>query len=170
MRRVVIYPLDRVEIDGQSLRLGDSQMAVEAVFGPGEPAGNRWYYDHMQLAVDYDNAGKAEFIEFLGGPDGSLRPLIDGVSIFDAGAEEVTALLTKKNGGKPRDLENGHCLCFTSISVGLFRARTPEDVREMEEEMRAEGVFPEGNPELNSEWRMALHWNAVGIGRVGYYG
>lgn len=169
MRRVVLYPLDRIEIDGKALRLGDSRLAAEAVLGAGDLMGNRWYYCQNQLAVEYDSQEKVKFIEFLGGIDGSLRPLLDGVSIFDGEAEEIAALLAEKNGGPPRDLENGHCLCYTAVSVGLFRERTPEDVREMEEEMRAEGIDPESSPDVADEWRMARHWSTIGMGAGGYY-
>lgn len=166
----VLYPLDRVELDGTSISLGMSQVEVEQLIGPGHDRnGKRHYYFNTEMAVDYDVNGKVEFIEFLGGVDGKLKPVICGVSAFDVDAEAVLEILRLENGGKEEDKERGHCCTFRGISVGAYRELTPADVLEMEEEMRKEGISTEGNLDLERDRERARHWSSIGIGIVEYY-
>lgn len=166
----VLYPLDRVELDGTSISLGMRQEEVEQRIGPGHDRnGARHYYFNTEMAVDYDAGGKVEFIEFLGGVDGKLKPVIYGVSAFDADAEELVEILRRENGGKVEDTERGHCCTFRGISVGVYRELTPADVLETEEEMRREGISTEGNLDQERDRERARHWSSIGIGVVEYY-
>lgn len=167
----VLYPLDRVELDGISISLGMGQEEVERRIGPGHDRnGARHYYFNSEMAVNYDAGGKVEFIEFLGGVDGKLKPVIYGVSAFDADAEELVEILRRENGGKAEDTERGHCCTFGSLSIGVYRELTPAGVLEMEEEMRRDGLPTEGNPDLENDRRNAAHWATIGMGIAGYYG
>ena len=73
---------------------------VNALIGKGEKIGKRYYYYHSEMAIDYDYRNRVEFIEFLGGVDGSLKPPIYGVSAFDVDAEALISLLKQKNDGE----------------------------------------------------------------------
>lgn len=168
---VVLYPLDRVELDGKTVSLGMGREEVEKLIGPGHDRdGARHYYFNTEMAVNYDAGGKVEFIEFLGGVDGKLKPMICGVSAFDVDAEDVLEILRLENGGKEEDKERGHCCTFRSISVGVYRELIPADVLEMEEEMCKEGISTEGNTDLENDRRNAAHWATIGMGVAGYYG
>ena len=72
------------------------------------------------------------------------------------------------NNGEINDNENGYSYGFLNISVGIFRERTPEDVREMIEEAEEEGEELE-QEDLEYEKRKAEHWATIGIGVKGYY-
>ena len=161
--------MEKILIDGIAVSLGMEQSAVKAVIGEGQLIGKRYYYYDSEMAIDYDNSKRVEFIEFLGGIDGSLRPEIYGVSVFDAHADEVTNLLAHKNNGEVVDTEQGYSYAFPDISVGIYREMRPSDVAEMIEEMKADGIATENNEDLANDMRRAMHWATIGIGVAGYY-
>ena len=166
---IEIFPLEKVMIDGVPIYLGMEQSAVETAIGKGQPVRNRYYYYGNEIAIDYSENKTVEFIEFLGGIDGSVHPVIYGVSAFDAPADELADLLRQKNDGEIDDSEQGYSLAFLNISVGVYRERLPFDVMEMIEEMRAEGIPTENNEEVAEEMRKANHWATIGVGVDGYY-
>lgn len=166
---VEIYPLEKVVIDGISIYLGMNRPAVETAIGKGEYAGERYYYYDSNMAIDYNDDETVEFIEFLGGIDGSLHPMIYGVSAFDVSADELVSLLQQKNNGEVDDLEKGYSYAFLNISVGIYRERKPSDVAEMIEEMEADGISAEENEDIAEEMQKANHWATIGIGVAGYY-
>ena len=167
--KIEIYPLEKILVDGIAVSFGMEQSAVEAVIGEGQLIGKRYYYYDSEMAIDYDDSKRVEFIEFLGGIDGSLRPEIYGVSVFDAHADEVTNLLAHKNNGEVVDTEQGYSYAFPNISVGIYREMRPSDVAEMIEEMKADGIATENNEDLANDMRRAMHWATIGIGVAGYY-
>lgn len=166
---IEIYPLEKVVIDGVSVCLGMEQTAVEAAIGKESYEGERYYYYNNELAIDYDAHKRVEFIEFLGGVDGSLRPTIYGVSVYDTPADELTALLRQKNDGEVDDSEEGYSYAFLNISVGVYREIRPQDVAEMIKEMKADGIPTDDNVDLAADIRRADYWATIGIGVAGYY-
>ena len=162
---IELIPLTGIQWNGTAVRLSDSRQAVEAVLGrPDFVRENSLYYFHHDLRIDFDSAAQVEFIEFLGGIDGTLQPVIYGVKAFEAGAEELLRLLEEKNQGPIMDNEHGIAYEFPNISVGIFRRRTPEDVKAM---------LTDGEPwapeDLEEEKKLAAHWATIGIGKDRYY-
>ena len=166
---IEIYPLEKIVVDGVSVYLGMEQSAVEAAIGKGRLVGKRYYYYGSEMAIDYNENNTVKFIEFLGGIDGSLHPVIYGVSAFDTLADELVNLLRQKNDGEINDSEKGYSLAFLNISVGVYRERIPSDVMEMIEEMKADGIPTEDNEDIAEEMRKANHWATIGVGVAGYY-
>lgn len=164
-----LHPLDKMETGGLDISLGMTRHAVENAMGPGRVIGKRHYYYNSEVAIDYDVDNNVEFIEFLGDIDIYLRPVIYGVSAFHTNADELVQLLKEKDGGEVINRENGHCLLFPNISVGLYRDITPAEVLEMAEEMKAAGIPTENNADLENDRRRAEHWSAIGMGVAGYY-
>lgn len=162
---IELFPLEKVVIDGKTVKLGMEQAAVEALIGEGKRIRNRYYYYGSEMAIDYDSDERAEFIEFLGG---ELQPVIYGVSAFEVFADELFELLKQKNCGEIIDNERGYCYCFPNISVGVYRECIPDDVEEMIEEAKADGE-PLDENEIAEERRRAEHWATIGIGSAGYY-
>lgn len=167
--KIEIYPLEKILIDGIPVFLGMEQSAVEAVIGKGQLKEKRYYYYDSEMAIDYDDSKRIEFIEFLGGIDGLLHPVIYGVSAFDAHADELTDLLLRKNNGEVVDTEQGYSYAFPNIGVGIYREIRPSDVAEMIEEMKADGIATENNEDLANDMRKAMHWATIGIGVADYY-
>lgn len=164
---IEIYPLDKVLIDGVEICLGMEQSAVEMAIGKGQLIGKRCYYFNNEIAIDYSNC-KVEFIEFLGGADGALKPTIYGISAFETQANDLFDALKKQNNGIIRDSENGYSYQFENISVGVYREAVPKEVEEMIEEAASFGN-PLPDDEIRYEMKRANHWATIGVGITGYY-
>lgn len=166
---IEIYPLEKIVINGVPIYLGMEQSAVEAAIGKGQLVRKRYYYFENDMAIDYDSNKTVKFIEFLGGIDGSVHPVIYGVSVFDTLADELVKLLQQKNDGEIDESEQGYSYTFLNISVGVYRETRPSDVMEMIEEMKADGIPTENNEDVAEEMRKANHWSTIGVGVAGYY-
>lgn len=164
---IQIYPLDKVTFDNVSIRLGMEKAAVELELGAGEAIGNRYYYFNGEMAIDY-RENKVDFIEFLGGVDGKLKPAIYGVSVFDTNAAELVAVLKKNNSGEIWDDENGYSYQFSNISIGVYREAIPDEITEMIEEAKSDGN-PMSDEDIHYEMKRANYWATFGCGAVGYY-
>lgn len=164
---IEICPLDKVLIDGVAVRLGMEQSTVEAAIGKGQLIGKRCYYFNNEMSIDYNN-NKVEFIEFLCGVDGMLKPAIYGISAFETQANDLFEVLKEQNNGVIGDTENGYSYQFQNISVGVYRETVPKEVEEMIEEAAKFGN-PMSDNEIQYEMKRANHWATIGVGIVGYY-
>lgn len=165
--KIEIYPQDKVLIDKASIRLGMEQSNVESVIGKGVLVGKRYYYFNDEMAIDY-NKNKVEFIEFLSGIDGTLKPVIYGISAFETEANELLEILKVHNDGVVCDTENGYSYQFHNISIGVYREAIPEEVEKMAQEAEDNGN-PMSDDEIQYEIKRANHWATIGVGVVGYY-
>ncbi len=164
---IEIYPLVKIEIDEMAIHFGMEQSAVEAAIGKSQIVGNRCYYFNNEMAIDYSN-NKVEFIEFLCGIDGMLKPTIYGFSAFETPANDLFDVLNKQNNGVIGDNEHGYSYQFQNISVGVYREAVPKEVKEMIEEAASFGN-PMSDDDIRYEMRRANHWSTIGIGIAGYY-
>ena len=131
---IQIYPLDKVVFGNVSIYFGMEKSAVELALGVGETIGKRYYYFNSEVAIDYQE-NKVDFVEFLGGVDGALKPIIYGVSAFDANATELVDVLKANNSGEICDDENGYSYQFSNISIGVYREALSDEIAEMIEEV-----------------------------------
>ena len=165
-----LLPLEGLRLGEQLLPLAASKEQAEALLGPTESANNKaWYYAENELRLDFDQSDRLEFIEFLGGLEGRLQPIIYGLPAFQTGAGELIEELTRRNDGPVDDREQGYSYAFLNISVGVYRSILPQDVQEMIAEMEADGIPTLNNPNLELDKRRAEHWETIGIGVAGYY-
>lgn len=92
-----INPLKGIVFGEKELLLGMHKNDVNLLLGePSEIFGKRNYYFNSELAIDYDINENIEFIEFLGGYDGSLKPYIYEFNIFEDKADKLINLLKEK--------------------------------------------------------------------------
>ena len=164
---IQVYPLDKVVLGDVSICFGMKRSAVELALGAGETIGNRSYYFRSELAIDYQN-DKVDFIEFLGGVDGKLRPILYGVSAFDVNAAELVDGLKANNNEEICDNENGYSYQFSSISISVYREALPDEIVGMIEEAKS-GGNPMSDAEIAYETKRANHWATIGCGATGYY-
>lgn len=116
-----IYLLDRVELDNKIIRLGMYIDEVFKIMGKGETYDNsRFYYYNSELAIDFDDNDRVEYIEFLAGEDGNLQPILNGVALLKEKAETVKDMLLQINKGEIEEEEN-YGISYLEISVGLYR-------------------------------------------------
>lgn len=165
--KIEIFPLDKVVVDGAAICFGMDQAAVEAAIGKGQCMGGRCYYFGDEMAIDYRDH-QVEFIEFLCGAEGVMKPVIYGISAFEARANDVLAVLKKQNNGAIGDGENGYSYQFHNISVGVYREAVPEEIEQMREEAARLGA-PMPDHEIAYEMKRASHWATIGAGAAGYY-
>lgn len=166
---IILYPLDKVILDGKEIKLGMKKSLVEEEIGKGEILRERHYYFNSEMALDYDSKENVEFIEFLGGIDGHLKPMIYGVSAFESDADKLIEILTQQNSSHIVDDEDGYSYAFVNIGVGVYREIRPIDILEMMDEMKEDGILVENNEDFETDRRRAGHWATIGIGIKGYY-
>ena len=165
-----LLPLEGLRLGEQLLPLSASKEQAEALLGPAETVrGNRWYYLKSELRLDFDETGRLEFLEFLGGLEGQLQPTIYGLPAFQTGADELAQVLTRYNDGPVDDHEQGYSYAFLNISVGVYRSILPKDVQEMIAEMEADGIPTLDNPDLERDKLRAEHWETIGMGALSCY-
>ena len=116
--KIEIYPLEKVVFDTAEISFGMDKTDVEALIGKGQQIANRYYYFNNEVVIDY-NGNKVEFIEFLGGVEGILKPVVYGVSVFDTNAQELIEVLKANNNGEICDAERGYCYQFSNIGIGF---------------------------------------------------
>ena len=164
--KINIIPLKKIEIDGKSIELGMKREQVIGILGLGELI-NRHFFYYNDLAIDYDENDSVEFIEFLGGIEGTLHPVIYGKPVFESNADELFEILKQHNNGKIDDSENGYSYSFIETSVGIYRTSTPESVQQDIDEMKADGVYDQKY--VDDELEKANHWATIGIGKEHYF-
>lgn len=169
MIEIDIKPLEGVVINGSEIRLGASQSDVRTVMGePYSTGKNSLYFCDNEVRFDFDNNGRVEFIEFLGGIDGDLQPTVYGVLAFQTDSDELYDLLKQRNNGEIDDSEAEYSYGFLEISVGIYREITPYDVQQMIADAKLENN-PIRDDDIDEEMRRASHWGTIGIGVPGYY-
>ena len=167
-----LEPLVGLEREGASLRFGQSGAEVSALLGePENTRGPRRYYCGGELALDFDGEDRLEFIEFLGGPEGKLRPTLYGEDIFDADADELYTALAERNGPGVDEDEAPYGYALRRLSIGLYREVAPDDIDTMLREMCNVDLTRLGGIGMDMEAeRMKAHrWATVGIGKENYY-
>lgn len=167
--KIEIIPLVGIILKEKKVCLLNSKETVVSVLG--EPClvyENEYYYYNNELRFDFDENGKVEFIEFLGGIEGELQPEIYGVNAFGANDLVLYNLLKDKNKGNIDDSENGYSYRFLNISVGIYRPLTQESVREMIKEAENKREIM-NSQEIEHEMQRASHFATIGIGVKGYY-
>ncbi len=168
LKETVILPLKGIRLDGKEILLGCTADELKAVLGEPELMHkNSLYYFGSELRFDLGADGRTEFIEFLGGTDGALQPIIYGVHAFKTDADRLYKLLAEKNGGGVTD-ENGYSYAFLNLSVGVYRESIPSDIEEMIAEAEREG-FPMSAEDIEAEKKKADFPATIGIGIAGYY-
>ena len=125
--RVEVFPLEKIIIDNKEIMLGMNINEVQKLIGiPDRVFSNcdgesgRHYYFDSELVLDFDESGLLEFIEFLGGIDGNLRPYLYGVSAFETSADELLKMIMEQD-DEVDDSEADYCYCFLNVSIGLWR-------------------------------------------------
>lgn len=160
-----LLPLVGIRWNGRLISFGADRAQADEVLGQPEVVqGSRCFYAGQELRLDFDDEGRLEFAECLGGCEGKVQPEICGVLAFQTDADELLTLLKAENHGPVDETEAAYCYGLLRISTGLFRTITPEDVEEMRREAGDEGVA-----DLEKELLLARRWESIGIGRENYY-
>ena len=130
---IKLIPLEKMIIEGKEICLGGRKQSVLSLLGEPEHihknyGGKSWrcYYFDSELALDFDLDDRLEFIEFLGGHEGKLRPYVYGISVFDTKGEDVVRILSEHNGGEIDDSEDDS-YGFLGSSIGIWKDAEEEE-------------------------------------------
>ena len=158
MEKIKLIPLVGMEFSDAKIALASSQKDVKNLFGePYSTRNHSLFYFNNELRFDFDDDGSIEFIEFLGGFDGKLQPVIYGVSAFRTPADTLYNVLSKENQGEIDDSEDGYSYGFLNISVGVYRPSVPQDVEDLIAEAIADKK-PMDEAEIEDEMKKANYW------------
>ena len=141
-----LFPLDRLVINDTNIYLGQSKEQFTELLGKPEDVlkdgeGSRYYYFDNELMFECDNNSNITYIEFNGGHNGKLKPIIYGVSAFETKMDDLYKILEKNNNGRI-DIPHEESIGFIETSVGIWK----------------DG----GNDETD-------YWTTIGIGEKDYY-
>ena len=144
--KVEIFPLEKIRIEDKEIAIGMNASRVEEEMGKAERSfenygskSDRSFYFDSELGLDFDENGLLEFIEFLGGNKGKLKPYIYGLSVFETDADKVKNVLAEHdNEIDESEAEFGYS--FLNESIGLWRKDSK-----------------------------SRYWDTVGIGIMDYY-
>ncbi|MBR3646154.1 MAG: hypothetical protein IKN54_07020 [Lachnospiraceae bacterium] len=170
MSKCTLSPLKGIELDSIKIDLGEAKNDVIQTLG--EPVlieDNSYYFYDNDLRIDFDEDDNVEFIEILGGMEGSIKPEIYGIDPFKNEADKVYELLKEKNVKGISDEECGYAYSFVGISVGVYREAIPDDLEEYLEELEESGINPEDDDDYQYEYQLAHHFSTIGIGVKDYY-
>lgn len=125
--KVEIFPLEKIRIEDKEIMIGMNVSQVEDMMGKAEghfenygSKSYRSFYFNSELGLDFDENGLLEFIEFLGGNEGMLKPYIYGLSVFETDADKVKNLIAEHD-NEIDETEAEFCYCFLNESIGLWR-------------------------------------------------
>lgn len=166
---IEIKPLEGIFFDSKAILLGENKNGLEEKLGIPEIIRKSFYYFNRELRFDFSLEGEIEFIEFLGGKEGSIQPVIYGVPAFQINAKELYDILAGHACGKILDNENGHSYCFCDIGIGIYRESTPKETHELIQEMKKLGIDPDINVDAKREHEDSNHWATIGLGSATYY-
>ena len=166
--KAIINPLEGIILDDKKILLGMSKSEVISLLGNADIWENCYYYFDSDLAIDFDESDKVQFIDFLGGKNGCIKPYIYGMAAFDSDADDLVEVLKSHNNDRIDYDENGYAYNFNEISIGISRESTPEGVQRDIEEMKADGEYDQDY--VDSELELARHWATIGMGSPNYYG
>ncbi|MDQ1151771.1 hypothetical protein [Sphingobacterium zeae] len=172
MKKIQLIPLVGIQIEGiGQVDLGATRAEVQSVLGtPSDALDDQYYYDELELRLDFNNEGQLEFIESINGPkpEKTVISMYD-VNPFEVEATELVTILTDKNQGEVDDAEAGYCYTFLNSSVGVWRQVTEEDVQEEIEEIKADGEYEDNADMLLEDLEKSKFFWTIGIGVAGYY-
>ncbi|WP_294351000.1 hypothetical protein [uncultured Sphingobacterium sp.] len=172
MKKIEFIPLVGIQIEdiGQ-VNFGANPTEVQSLLGaPSDALDGQYYYDDLELRLDFNNEGQLEFIESINGPKPEKTAIsIYGVNPFEVEATELVTILTDKNQGEVDDAEAEYCYTFLNSSVGVWRQITEEDVQEEIEEIKADGEYEDNADMLLEDLEKSKFFWTIGIGVAGYY-
>jgi hypothetical protein len=151
-----------------AIQLGDDKNTVHSKLGKTDALGNDTdYYFENCLQIHYNKSNQVEFIEFCAG--GGIEPEIYGINPFKLLADDLIALLKEKNGPVFNKREAPFAYAFKTISIGIFRESSENDILESIEECKKEGTYKANEDWLLEDLEKFKYFQTIGIGSKGYY-
>ena len=106
--KAIINPLEGIILDDKKILMGMSKSEVISLLGNADIWESCYYYFDNELAIDFDESDKVQFIDFLGGKNGCIKPYIYGMAAFDSNADDLVEVLKSHNSDRIEDDGNGY--------------------------------------------------------------
>ena len=169
--RIEIIPLKGMLIGNIEVNFFDTEDSV--IDKLGEPLAqnsnqnnrvDQLYYFENEVRFDFNCKTKElEFIEFLGGYDAKVNPLLYGHNVFSIEADDLINVIKKHDNGPVDRSEGESAYSFINSSIGVWRELTPtmyeEEIKDSDYDEECLEVFK----------KRVNHWETVGFGIKGYY-
>jgi hypothetical protein len=163
MKKFVLEPLIGIGV----INLGDAKSKVHEQLGKSDnPDGETDYYYNNALQIHYKH-DKVDFIEFCN--DEEIEVEIFGINPFRTTADDLLILLKEKNGPVFNKREAPFSYAFKSISVGIFRESSENEILESIDECKKDGTYEENKEWLLEDLEKFKYFQTIGIGVKGYY-
>ena len=169
--RIEIIPLKGMLVGNKEINFMDTEEIVINKLGNPTSKNISWngkvdefYYFENEVRLDFDTSSKKlEYIEFLGGYDAEINPLLYGYNVFTIKADELVDVIKKHDNGPIDRSEGENAYSFINSSIGVWRELTPTI---FEEEIKDSDYSEE---EINNFKERVEHWETFGFGIKGYY-
>jgi len=168
---IELIPLEGIKINGLFITFGKKINEISEI-GELKTFNNKVYYWKDELGIHCNENSEIEYLEFLGGYDGKLRPTIYGNDFFEMGADDAIKLLTEKNKESAIDENDSkpeYSYTFNEISVGLTREIAPWCIDQDIKEAKANGSYDEKKESYDLDYFRSRHFDTIGIGVKNYY-
>ncbi len=164
MEKFVLEPLVGIGV----IQLLDSKAVVHEKLGKTEAMGTEtdYYFDNA-LQISYNKEAKVEFIEFCA--SNTLSVEIFGINPFKLLANDLVHLLKEKNGPVFNKRDAPFTYNFKSISIGIFRESSEDEILESIEASKADGTYEADKVWLHEDLEKFKYFQTIGIGVKGYY-
>lgn len=172
MKKIELLPLKGIRINGtDEINLGSKITEVERILGkPSSTDRNNYYYDDIEVRMDFDRKNKLEFIEFIEGPfSDKIELSIYGVNPFSTPAKELIEILLKNGNNNIDDSEAEYAYTFPNISVGVWRDLTEEVVNNTIKELKENGEYEKSREWIENDLLKSKYFWTIGIGIKDYY-
>ena len=148
-RRIGLQEFEIKPLEGVGpVQLGMMHAEVHQVLGEPVQVRDRRECFMEGFFVDFDSAGRVEFIELGSSP--LFRATFHGACLHELPAEEVVAFVSRYGQFDEADRELGYSYVFLDLQLSLWRVTQPEPDQAPDD--------PDGR-----------HFEAVGIGVHGYF-
>ena len=172
MTKIELNPLKGIHItEVGTLEFGMTANEVKEILGQPEQGEDfQLFYYSKELRLDFNSQKCLEFAEIISGPyPKNIEPVLYDINPFTLSANELVDLLAQKNGSDIDCSEAPECYAFRSISVGVFREFSEEDVQQSIKESKENGMYDDEKKWLLEDLEKSKHFWTVGIGIKDYY-
>jgi hypothetical protein len=166
--KINIIPKDGIEI----ISLGDERSFVnKRVKGFTAYEGRKIdYYTNYGFHIHYDENDLVEAIEIMFDMQGVFE--LYGKNPHTTEIEEMVEILKAKNNGETNPIDEPEDYMFLELSLGIFRASTPEEFQIYIDQTKAENPndFKNGTPEwMLEDLEKTKHFQTLLIGKKDYF-
>lgn len=158
---IIIIPHEGILIEGKKVLLGATIEQTMQILGQCERLDDACYFEEGDIAIFMENEF-IDYIELRRSDNQNMLVTLDELDIFRTEKKEVLHQLASKNLEPPvEDDESGKS--FENLGISVYTSISQEEVEEMIEEAKADGVYEEMLEDIQRDMERAKYVETVGI-------